>query len=87
MPNMIEDGLINQAFVSSQFSKLPTNSDYLLQAAITAAINTACATGAVTCTVATAAYATALVQSMIQRLVNMGYGATLSGTTLTVTWS
>jgi len=87
MPNILDDGLLDQAWVSRKFSDLPTNSDFLLQSAVGSAINTASATGAYTCTVATASYANALVQALMQRLVNMGYTTSLSGTTLTVNWS
>ena len=86
MPNMLDDGLLDQAYVCGQFSRLPTNADFLLQSAVGAAINTACATGALTCTVATAAYSNTLVQALMQRLTNMGYTSSLSGTTLTVNW-
>jgi hypothetical protein len=87
MPNILDDSFLDRAFDAHLFSTMPTNSDYLLQVAISNAICAACATGAFTCTVATASYATALVQAMIQRLVNMGYNTpTLSGTTLTITW-
>ena len=86
MPNMIVDGLIKEAITLHQVSLLPTNSDYNLQAVVQTAITTAALQGFFTCTVATAAYSTTLVQLLIKRLVDMGYTATLSGTTLTVNW-
>jgi hypothetical protein len=87
MPMMESDGLLDQAWVMREISLAPGNADYGLQNVVSNAISNAAVTGAQTCTVATAAYANALVQLMIQRLVNMGYTATLSGTTLTVNWS
>ena len=87
MPNILDDSFLDRAFDAHIFSTLPTNPDYLLQNAISAAVGAACATGAFTCTVATASYTNALVQAMMQRLVNMGYNTpTLSGTTLTISW-
>jgi sulfite reductase beta subunit-like hemoprotein len=87
MPMMESDGLLDQAWVMREISLAPGNADYGLQNVVSNAISSAAVAGAQTCTVATAAYANALVQQIIQRLVNMGYTATLSGTTLTVNWS
>jgi len=87
MPMMESDGFIDQAFFVRLVSLSPGNADFALQNAISAAIGNAACAGLQTITVATAAYANALVQIMIERLVNMGYTATLSGTTLTVNWS
>ena len=96
MPNILDDGLLDQATVCHVFSTMPTNPDFMLQAVIGAAINTACALGNLTCSVSVASYTAAnandasqrndLIQRIIERLVNMGYTATLSGTTLTVNW-
>ena len=87
MPMMVADGFLDQAFFVRLVSLSPGNSDYALQNAVASAIGNASVAGNQSCTVATAAYTTALVQLMIERLVNMGYTATLSGTTLTVNWS
>lgn len=87
MPNMLDDGLLPQASVSYWFSRNQNNVDFLLQSAVAYAINAACATGAFTCTVVAAAYAQVNREAMIQRLVNMGFTASISGTTITVTWS
>ena len=84
---MSGDGLLDPAFVMRLISLVPGNLDFALQNAVSMAISSAAVGGAQTCTVATAAYTNALVQIMIERLVNMGYTATLSGTTLTVNWS
>jgi hypothetical protein len=86
MPNMDSDGLIDEAILVHRFSDNYTNPDFNLQNAVATAIANAAATGVYTTTVATAAYANVLVQLMIKRLVDMGYTATLSGTTLTVNW-
>ena len=86
MPNMLADGLIKEAITLHVVSQNYTNSDFNLQAAVQQAITAAALLGAYTCTVETAAYSTTLVQLMIKRLVDMGYTATLSGTTLTVNW-
>ena len=88
MPNMVSDGLIDQAQLIVKISQSPTNSDYNLQGMVSNAITTAALTGASsTPAITISAYATALVQIMVQRLVNMGYAATLTSTTLTVSWS
>ena len=87
MPMMVADGFIDQAFFMRLVSLVPGNADYALGNAIAGAIGNAACAGAQTCTVATAAYSNTLVQLFIERLVNMGYTATLSGTTLTVNWS
>ena len=87
MPMMVSDGFIDTAFFVRLVSLSPGNADFSLQSAVSNAVSAAAITGAQTCTVATAAYATALVQLMIERLVNMGYTASLSGTTLTINWS
>ena len=88
MPNMIEDGLLDSAIIITSFSNNPTNADYKLQNAIQTAIGNAAQNGLKTVAVATAAFDIGLVQFMIPRLINLGYlTATLSGTTLTVTWS
>jgi hypothetical protein len=87
MPMMTGDGLLDQAWVMRLIAQVPGNADFALQNAVDGAIGNAAVSGAYTCTVNVAAYANALVQQMIQRLVNMGYTATLSGTTLTVNWS
>lgn len=86
MPNMIDDGFLVQAIVAQAAAKIPSNSDFLLQAACSTAIMTAANIGLSTCTVVADAYATALIQAMIQRLVNMGYTASVSGTVITVNW-
>jgi hypothetical protein len=97
MPMMVGDGLLDQAFVLRAVSLVPGNLDFGLQTVVSAAINAAAITGALTCTVSVAAYTASnsmdssqkndLINRMIERLVNMGYTATLSGTTLTVNWS
>lgn len=86
MPNMVSDGFLVQANVAHASALLPANSDYALQNAVAQAIGTASVGGAFTCTVSVAAYAAAIINQMIERLVNMGYTASLSSTTLTVNW-
>jgi sulfite reductase beta subunit-like hemoprotein len=87
MPMMVSDGFMEPAFFARLVSLSPGNADFGLQSAVSAAVGAAALSGLQTCTVATAAYANVLVQAIIERLVNMGYTATLSGTTLTVNWS
>lgn len=87
MPMMVSDGFIEPAFFIRLVSLLPGNADFNLQSIVSDNIESAALVGLQTCTVATAAYANSLVQIIIERLVNMGYTATLSGTTLTVNWS
>lgn len=87
MPNMLDDGLLDQAFVANLFSKQPANADFLLQSSISSAINTACAAGAFTASFNASGSPQALRELMVQRLVNMGYAASISGTTITATWS
>ncbi len=86
MPNMIQDGLLIQAVTVHAFATLPTNSDYNLQNTVQTAVNAAAATGVFTVDIDVSASSSDLVQQMIERLINMGYGATLATTTLTVTW-
>lgn len=99
MPNMSGDGFLDEALYATQASSLPTNSDFNLQNAVAAAIATQACLGngaARTVTVNVATWATANVndstqrndpiQRVIQRLTNLGYTASLSGTTLTVNW-
>lgn len=88
MPNIVNDGLIDQAFVLNTFSRNPTNPDFLLQSAVAGALNLAAAQGLFTASVNISAYANSLVQLIIQRLTNAGYVASLSSSTLlSVTWS
>lgn len=86
MPNMIDDGFFDQAQFMHQVSLLPGNSDFAIQNAISNAIGTAAVAGNLTCTVSVAAYTAALIQATMQRLTNMGYTFSLSGSTLTVNW-
>lgn len=99
MPNMIADGFLDEAEYATAASSTPVNLDYQMQNAIANAINTQALLGAGnarTITVSVAAYTAAnpndatqkndLIVRMIERLVNMGYTATLTGTTLTINW-
>lgn len=89
MPNMLDDGFIDQAGFVHQVASTPVNLDYQLQAAVSNAIATASVTQLFTCTVSVSAYSAnsyALVQVLMQRLTNMGYTSSLSGSTLTVNW-
>ena len=91
MPNMLDDGFLDQAQFVHYVAVTPPNLDYQLQNAIANAIGAAVApgTGVLTCTVNVSPYSAnsyALVQLMIKRLVDMGYTASLSGSTLTVNW-
>lgn len=91
MPNMLDDGFLDQSQFIHYVSVTPPNLDYQLQNAVSNAIGNAAApgTGVLTCTVNVSAYSAnnyALVQLMIKRLVDMGYTASLSGSTLTVNW-
>ena len=86
MPNMVSDGFIDQAQFVHMVALIPGNADYGIQNAIANAIGNAAVNGLFTCTVSVSAYSSTLIQLMIERLVNMGYTSTLSGTTLTVNW-
>jgi hypothetical protein len=89
MANMTGDGFIDPTQFTTIVSNTPANADYQLNNAIAGAISAQAILGsgsAHTVTVNVAAYANTLVQLMIQRLINLGYTSTLSGTTLTVTW-
>jgi hypothetical protein len=83
----MDDGILDPAWVMRMVSLAPGNMDFALQNVASTAITNAAVTGAFTCTVAVAAYTNALVQYLIQRLQQIGYTATLSGTTLTISWS
>jgi len=86
MPNMVADGLLDEAVLIRKFSDMPTNADFNMQNTVATAIANAAATGVYTITVSVAAYSNTLVQLLIKRLIDMGYTASLSGTTLTVNW-
>ena len=87
MPNMLDDGFLDQAVFVRQVSLLPGNSDYALQNAVSNGIGNAAVAGQFTATINISAYATTLVQLMVERLVNMGYNTpTLTSTTITVSW-
>ena len=87
MPNMVSDGFIDQAQFLRMVSQLPGNADFALQNAVGNAIGTAAVGGAFTATVNISAYSTTLVQLLVERLINMGYTATLTATTITVSWA
>ena len=97
MSTQMDDGLIDPAWVARMVSLVPGNLDYALQNAVSTAISNAAVTGAFTCTVSVSAYTASnsadssqkydLIVRLIERLQNIGYTATLSGTTLTVSWS
>ena len=90
MPNIGGDGFLDETQFVSFVSNTPVNSDYQLNNAIATAISAQAVLGsgsAHSCTVNVSAYPNVLVQLMIQRLVNCGYTATLSSSSiLTVTW-
>src|ERR1700690_1209525 len=99
MPNMTADGFIDPAQVTTIVSNTPVNLDYQFQNAVGNAIANQSILGsgsAHTCTLSVSAYTASnsidssqkndLINRMIQRLTNLGYTATLSGTTLTITW-
>lgn len=86
MPNMIDDGYLSQAQLAHSAALLPGNSDFALQGAVANAIVSAANSGLFTIGVNISAYSTTLVQLMVQRLINMGYTASLSATVLTVNW-
>jgi hypothetical protein len=89
MPNMVSDGFLDQAQFIHTVATTPANLDYQFQNAVANAIGTAALQGLLTTTVNVSAYtanSNALIILMIERLVNMGYTASLSSTTLTVSW-
>lgn len=86
MPNMIDDGFIDQSQFVHTVAQLPTNPDYNLQVVVSNAIASAAVAGAFTAAVNVSAYSNTLAQLMIERLVNMGYTASLSTNTLTINW-
>lgn len=86
MPNMIDDGFLDQAVVAHSAALLPGNPDYGLQGAISNAITSAANAGLFTIGVNITAYTSTLVQSMCQRLTNMGFTFSLTSTVLTISW-
>jgi hypothetical protein len=99
MPNILDDGFLDQAVFISAVAATPVSLDSQLQNAVANAIGTAAVLGAgnpKTTTVSVASYTAAnssdstqkndLINRIIQRLVNLGYTASLSGTTLTINW-
>lgn len=79
--------LLAPAFYANAVSLSPTNTQYDLEVLVDNAINTAAGGGAFTASVTISSYSNALVQLMIQRLISLGYGATTTSTTLTMTWT
>lgn len=87
MPNITDDNLLDQAAISYLYSRNPTNADFSLQASMGSAINTASAAGLFTASFNASGSPQVLRELMIKRLVDMGYGASISGTTITATWA
>jgi hypothetical protein len=90
---------MDEALYATEASSIPVNLDKQLQNAVAGAISTQALLGAGnarTCTVSVASYTAAnandptqkndLINRVIERLINLGYTASLSGTTLTVNW-
>ncbi len=100
MPNIMNsDGFIDEAIWASTVSSMPVNKDAQFQNAISNAICSQAILGSGTarsCTVSVSSYTAAntadstqandLINRAIQRLINLGYTASLSGTTLTINW-
>lgn len=99
MPNIVGDSFLDEAEFATAASSTPVNLQYQLDNAVAGAITTQALLGAGatrSCTVSVAAYTAAnvndptqkndLINRVIQRLTNLGYTASLSGTTLTVNW-
>lgn len=80
------DGLVPTAICSHQASVDHAGTQTTLIALAAAAIATACSAGNFTCTVSMSGQASNDVQYLLELLRNEGYTATLSGTTLTVSW-
>lgn len=87
MPNMLDDGFLDQAYFVNHVATTSANADYQLQSAVSNAIATAAVGGALTVNANVAAYSNTLVQLLMKRLTDMGYTSSLSGTTLTVNWN
>lgn len=90
MPNMLDDGFLDQAFFMRLVSNTPSNLNYQLDNAVSSAIGTAALQGLFTTTVNMSAYSAnsyALVQWYMTRLTNMGYTSSLNSSTLTINWS
>lgn len=90
MPNMVDDGFIDQAFFVRMVASAPSNLQYQLDNAVSTAIGNAAVSGLFTITANISAYSAnnyALVQTYMTRLTNMGYTSSLNGNTLTINWS
>lgn len=89
MPNMVDDGFIDQAQFVHYVASTPSNLQYQLDNAVSSAISGASVQGLFTCTVNVAAYSANsynLVQLYMKRLTDMGYTSSLATSTLTVNW-
>lgn len=89
MPNMLDDGFIDQAQFIHYVASTPSNLQYQLDAAVSNAIATAAVGGLFNCSVNVAAYSANsynLVQLYMKRLTDMGYTSSLATSTLTVNW-
>lgn len=90
MGNMVSDGFIDQAFFVRQVASTPIpNLSYALENAVGGAVGNAAVLGLFTTSLSVSAYSANgywLVQQMIERLINMGYTATLATSTLTINW-
>jgi hypothetical protein len=84
---MIVDGLLIDAQTLYWVSANYSSEDFIMQNAVQKVINTAALTGARTASVSIAAYSAGVVQILQKRLIDLGYKtASISTTTLTVTW-
>ena len=89
MPNMLDDGFIDQAQFVHYVASTPSNLQYQLDGAVSNAIATAAISGLFTCNVNVASYSANnynLVQLYMKRLTDMGYTSSLATSTLTVNW-
>jgi hypothetical protein len=89
MPMMEGDGFLDTVKFVNTVANNPTVLDFALQNLVSSAIATAALLGNFTCTVNVSAYSANsydLVNRLIQRLVNLGYTASLATSTLTVNW-
>jgi hypothetical protein len=80
------DGLIPTAIASHQASLDHAGTQTALIALAAAAIATASSAGNYSCTVSMSGQTSDNVQYLLELLRNEGYTATLSGTTLTISW-
>jgi hypothetical protein len=79
-------GILSQSQIARMYSSTPTATNIVIELAIDNAINVAIGNGLFTCTYSVSGKSAIDIQNSMNMLKQLGYTATLSGTTLTISW-